>query len=489
MPIFRVFFLFVALLSSPWASAAAPITDLRFGAAQTFDIQWNIPMGSNTLNASGFTTPFSSTAAAQAANGGSQQVTLQAGQYYRFIDSVTVPGTFGMAVFDSNDTQVYVVHDTGVFRFASAESIFYLGDGFWGTLITTATGYNLGDAASFPNGIENPTNPEVIAFVPANSVPLAPGQNQAAGATLSELGASVMANAVGLRALFADESAAIARALSMDCTSGAAGSPCVSAQAGTGSTGPLRSSSVSLAAAWSLSPNWRVGAFLEQSVGWQGGANGLSASNGQPLVAGFAAYTPTAGNGSWTVRSSIAYRKRELTTTRTAVGAATAGSGKADLQGAGLSVEVGTVPTTLSYGAWSPYVGLRRVTVQRDGYTESSGTSDPLTYAPANLLTTTATAGLRWTMRVNSAFVLQLDGGLEHDVSSSTSDYLARTSAGDSIRVSLKDTTRRTRPMVQAGAYFQLGTLQRLGILAERRESTFNRSASTQWRAVYEAGF
>lgn len=489
MPFFRALVLLFVLFSSPWASAAAPITDFRFGEAQTFDVQWNFDAGTNTLNASSFDIPFSTTAAAQAANGGSNRVTLQPGQYYGFINSITNPGTYGMAVFESNGTQAYVVHDTGVFYFASAESVFYLGNGFYGTLITTATGYNYGDAASFSPGIENPTNPQVEGFLPANSVPLAPGQSQAAGATLSDLGSSMMANAVGLRALFADESAAIARALSMDCTSGAAGSPCVSAQGGTGSTGPLRSSSVSLAAAWSLSPNWRVGAFLEQSVGWQGGANGLSASNGQPLVAGFAAYTPTAGNGSWTVRSSIAYRKRELTTTRTAVGAATAGSGKADLQGAGLSVEVGTVPTTLSYGSWSPYVGLRRVTVQRDGYTESSGTSDPLTYAPANLLTTTATAGLRWTMRVNSTFSLQLDGGIEHDVSSSTSDYLARTSAGDSIRVSLKDTTRRTRPMIQGGAFVQIGAFQRLGILAERRENTFTRSASTQWRAVYEVGF
>ena len=306
MPFFRVFCLLVALLSSPWARAAAPITDFRFGEAQTFDVQWNFDPGTNTLNTSNFTNPFSSTAAAQVANGGSQQVTLQPGQYYRFIDSVTNPGTYGMAVFESNGTQAYVVHDTGVFYFASAESIFYLGNGFWGTLITTATGYNFGDAASFTPGIENPTNPQVEGFLPANSVPLAPGQSQSSGASLSDLGASMMSNAVGLRALLADEAASLARALVVDCASGSAGSPCVSVQGGTGSTGPLGSSSVSLAAAWSLTPNWRVGAYLEQAAGWQAGSSGLSMSNGQPLVAGFAVYTPTAGNAtrSFSVRSA-----------------------------------------------------------------------------------------------------------------------------------------------------------------------------------------
>jgi hypothetical protein len=489
MPFFRILFLLVALLSCPWANAAAPITDFRFGEAQTFDVQWSFNAGTNTLTTSNFTNPFSSTVTAQAANGGSQQVTLQPGQYYRFIDSVTNPGTYGMAVFESNGTQAYVVHDTGVFYFASAESVFYLGNGFFGTLITTATGYNYGDAASFTPGIENPTHPQVEGLLPANSVPLAPGQSQPTGVSLADLGASMLSNAVGLRTLFADEAASLARALVVDCTSGAAGGPCVSAQGGTASTGSLRSNSVSLVAAWSLTPSWRVGAYLEQGSGWQGGSSGLNASNGQPLVAGFAVYTPTAGNGAWTVRSSLAYRKRELTTTRVAVGSATAGSGTADLEGAGASVEVGALPTALPYGAWSPYIGLRRVTVRRDGYTETSGTSDPLTYAPASLRTTTATAGLRWTMRVTSAFTVQLDGGVEHDLASSTSDYLATMSGGDSIRVALSDTTRRTRPMIQGGAYVRVGSMQRLGIQAERRQSTFSRSASTQWRAVYEAGF
>ena len=149
-------------------SASAGILDLRVKTDQIFDVQWNIRNG--TLNASYFNYIYSSVnyatqtnsarrwTAAQTADAGSN------GRYIAFFNSTTNPGTYGMAVYNSDGSVYKIVNNTGTFRALADGAIFYNGNGMWGTLITTEAGYTLGSSGSWSVTESYPTNADLQAY-------------------------------------------------------------------------------------------------------------------------------------------------------------------------------------------------------------------------------------------------------------------------------------------------------------------------------------
>ena len=192
-------------------SASADILDLRIKTDQIFDVQWNIRNGS--LNASGFnyiyssvnyatqTTSASRWTAAQTADAGSN------GRYIAFFNSTTNPGTYGMAVYNSDGSVYKIVNNTGSFRTLADGAIFYNGNGMWGTLITTEAGYTLGSSGSWATTTEYPTNADLQAYqAPAysggQSAPPPPptpvyGPSGASAAQQSRIDAAIAAGTAG----------------------------------------------------------------------------------------------------------------------------------------------------------------------------------------------------------------------------------------------------------------------------------------------------
>lgn len=161
-------------------SAIAGITDAKFSTAQIFDVQWYVSGGK--LYASGFNYIYSSinyaTQTASAARWTAAQ-TADAnsnGRYIAFFNSTTNPGTYGMAVYNSNGTIYKIINNTGSFRTLADGAIFYNGNGMWGTLITTKQGYNLGQSGQFTITQEYPNNTQLAAYTPDSTTPLAAGQ-------------------------------------------------------------------------------------------------------------------------------------------------------------------------------------------------------------------------------------------------------------------------------------------------------------------------
>ena len=172
----RIVFLLMLLCSNAFAG----ITDLKLSTAQIFDVQWYISGG--TLYASGFNYIYASvnysTQTTSAARWTSAQ-TADAnsnGRYIGFFNSTTNPGTYGMAVFNSDGSVYKIINNTGSFRALANGAIFYNGNGMWGTLITTGQGYSLGQSGSWSVTQDNPTNTQLQAYVPPSSTPLAAGQ-------------------------------------------------------------------------------------------------------------------------------------------------------------------------------------------------------------------------------------------------------------------------------------------------------------------------
>jgi len=164
-------------------NAFAGITDLKLSTAQIFDVQWNISGGK--LNASGFNYIYSSinydTQTTSAARWTAAQTTDAGsnGRYIGFFHSTTHPGTYGMAVYNSNGSVYKLINNTGSFRTLADGAIFYNGNGMWGTLITTKQGYNYGQSGSFTITQEYPTNAQLEAYTPESTTPLAAGETAA----------------------------------------------------------------------------------------------------------------------------------------------------------------------------------------------------------------------------------------------------------------------------------------------------------------------
>jgi hypothetical protein len=171
--------LFFALLLL-CSNAFAAITDLKLSTAQIFDVQWNINGG--RLNASGFNYIFASVNYATQTTSAARWTLAQTqdansnGRYIGFFNSTTNPGTYGMAVFNSNGSVYKIINNTGSFRALADGAIFYNGNGMWGTLITTGQGYNNGQSGNWAVTQDNPNNAQLQAYTPPSSTPLAAGQ-------------------------------------------------------------------------------------------------------------------------------------------------------------------------------------------------------------------------------------------------------------------------------------------------------------------------
>jgi hypothetical protein len=163
--------------------ASASILNLEIGAAQIFDVQYNWssttgnascgyadPAACDTLNVHGLQAPYESVPDF------STHPSLTTGQYYGFFVSTTVANTFGMAVFNTDGTEAYAIHNSGSLQKLSSDGIFYLGNDQFGTVITPNAGFAYGATASLAVGTGSPTYAEAMAFTPPSSVPLTVGQ-------------------------------------------------------------------------------------------------------------------------------------------------------------------------------------------------------------------------------------------------------------------------------------------------------------------------
>lgn len=178
-------------------TAHADIIDQPFGANQVFDVQYNWSNSStgsvdygcysdstpcDTLNVSGLTTPYSSVSG--------DQPTLTSGQYYKFFNSTTDTGTYGLAVYNADGTQAFIMHNTGTFYKATTAGIFYVGGGFYGTVFSPSTGYALGGSAALAVGTGSPTTADLQAYTASSTTVLVAGETAGSGSSGSSSGSS-----------------------------------------------------------------------------------------------------------------------------------------------------------------------------------------------------------------------------------------------------------------------------------------------------------
>ena len=156
------------------STASADITDGKFGTGQMFDVQyyWN----GTTLNASSFTRVFS--------DNGQLSTQFYAdmdanGRYFALFDSTTIPGDYGLAVYNSDGSLYQTLHSYGTITALGNDAIFYLGSGGYGTVIPTTQGYAFGASASFTSMDTNVDSTDLANYSYTSTQPLAAGQSAA----------------------------------------------------------------------------------------------------------------------------------------------------------------------------------------------------------------------------------------------------------------------------------------------------------------------
>jgi hypothetical protein len=145
------------------------LTDCRFSKAQVFDVQWSI--SGTTLNVSGMTSPYASNEP-----GNFVQPPINDGDTFAFYENGS---EVGFRQFSANGTLLNTLHLRGDFRAVGPDFIFYTGNGFFGTLITSGQGFNYGDSAQLEVTAENITLEAALGYTSCASVPLVAGQTRA----------------------------------------------------------------------------------------------------------------------------------------------------------------------------------------------------------------------------------------------------------------------------------------------------------------------
>jgi hypothetical protein len=109
--------------------------------------------------------------------------TLTTGQYFAFFPSTTDPGTYGLGIYNADGTLSSVAHNTGTLQAIGPDALFYVGSGFFGTVITTSAGYANGSSASFTNMDTSVSASDISSYTWASTTPLSAGQTASGGSS------------------------------------------------------------------------------------------------------------------------------------------------------------------------------------------------------------------------------------------------------------------------------------------------------------------
>ena len=240
---------------------------------------------------------------------------------------------------------------------------------------------------------------------------------------------------------------------------------------------------------YKVSPNIRIGGFLDQSVN-HNMPSGVDMSNKNPMMGAFAVWNHQADGLGFQMKLANAYLDKDVTTSRAVIGTSEAGRGRTDLN---TQSYVGELSYAFQYQDSTivrPYFAVRYTNIKQDGYTEDTTASvtAPLTYAKLSDRSTTALMGVKLNHALTPRTNLTASLGLEQDINHKT-DQLTASGVADLTSENFNNNIKRTRPVASAGAYYAVAKNQRLSGEVYYQQLPFQSTGSATAYFNYMIGF
>lgn len=240
---------------------------------------------------------------------------------------------------------------------------------------------------------------------------------------------------------------------------------------------------------YKVSPNIRIGGFLDQSVN-HNMPTGVDMSNKNPMMGAFAVWNQQVDGLGLQMKLANAYQDKDVTTTRDITGTSEAGTGKTNLN---TQSYVGELSYAFNYQDSTivrPYFAVRYTNIKQDGYTEDTTASvtAPLTYAKLSDRSTTALMGVKLNHALTPRTNLTASLGVEQDINHKT-DQLTASGVAGLTSENFNNNIKRTRPVVSAGAYYAVAKNQRLSGEVYYQQLPFQSTGSATAYVNYMIGF
>jgi hypothetical protein len=304
--------------------------------------------------------------------------------------------------------------------------------------------------------------------------------------TLSNVQDSLAATANALQSAYAMQLTALNIGLTYDCNISKSNSMCLS----TGGRYTLvntaeNSTNGLLIGSYRLSPQIRIGGFLDQNLFANQLSSGISYGNKGPMVGLFGVWSAQQDRGL-SVRVALEYGDKDISMTRPVIGASEPGTGSARMnsQGALITSEY-QIPLARNWGM-SPYLGLRYTKIAASSYTEqtSAKVTAPLSIGSLIEETTSALIGLKINALVEQSTHVYASLGIEQDINQHGGNYSASGMIG--LRDINLSNSNKTRPTANLGLAYDLGKHQRMQINYLYTQAPFSNVGSSSILMMYQ---
>lgn len=240
---------------------------------------------------------------------------------------------------------------------------------------------------------------------------------------------------------------------------------------------------------YKVSPNIRIGGFLDQSVN-HNTPTSIQLSNSNPMMGAFALWNQNNDGLGYQVKIANAYQDKDVTTTRDVIGTSEAGTGKTNLN---IQSYVGELSYAFNYQDSTlvrPYFAVRYTHIKQDAYTEDSTASvtAPLTYAKLSDRSTTALMGVKMNHALNSKTNLTGSLGVEQDLDHKV-DQLSAAGVSGLTSENFNNNIKRTRPVASAGVYYAVAKNHRVSGEVFYQQLPFQSTGSATAYVNYMIGF
>jgi len=306
--------------------------------------------------------------------------------------------------------------------------------------------------------------------------------------TLSNVQDSLTATANALQSTYAMQSTALNIGLNYDCNISTSNSMCLS----TGGRYTMvntaeNSTNGLLIGSYRLSPQIRIGGFLDQNLFANQLSSGISYGNNGPMVGLFGVWSAQQDRGL-SVRVTLEYGDKDISMTRPVIGTSEPGTGttRMNSQGALITSEY-QLPVARNWGM-SPYLGLRYTKVAGSSYTEqtSAKVTAPLSIGDLIEETTSALIGLKMNALVEQNTHVYASLGIEQDINQHGGSYSASGMIGlTDINLS---NSKKTRPTANVGLTYDLGNHQRVQVNYSYTQAPFSNIGSSSILLMYQMG-